>query len=258
MAVEYQLRGEVALVTLDRPDVYNSVDQTMAEELRAALARSGEEARAVVVTGAGRAFCAGADLADLAADYEAGSPNLAGVIRERFNPVIRALVEVPVPTVAAVNGVAAGAGIGLVMACDLRLGSEHASFISAFINVALIPDSGSTWFLTHSIGVSRAMEMAMTGRRVEAEEAVAFGLLHRIEDDVVESALELAGGFAEGPTGAYLATRRVLHAASSATLDQALSEEERVQGELGSLPAHMEGVSAFLAKRPPDFRASNE
>ncbi len=194
MAVGYQLRGEVALVTLDRPDVYNSVDQTMAEELTAALARAGAEARALVVTGAGRAFCAGADLADLAADYDSGNPNLAGVIRDRFNPVIHALVEVPLPTVAAVNGVAAGAGIGLAMACDLRLGSAQASFISAFINVALIPDSGSTWFLTHSIGVSRAMEMAMTGRRVEADEAAACGLLHRlVQDDVVEAALEAGG-----------------------------------------------------------------
>ena len=257
MAVGYQLRGDVALVTLDRPDVYNSVDQTMAEELTAALARAGTEARALVVTGAGRAFCAGADLADLAADYEAGNPDLAGVIHDRFNPVIRALVDVPVPTVAAVNGVAAGAGIGLAMACDLRLGSEYASFISAFINVALIPDSGSTWFLTHSIGVSRAMEMAMTGRRVEAEEAAASGLLHRlVEDDVVEASLEQAGLLAEGPTGAYLATRRVLHSASAATLDDALSEEERVQGELGSHPAHLEGVAAFLGKRRPDFRST--
>ncbi len=135
-------------------------------------------------------------------------------------------------------------------------GLEQASFISAFINVALIPDSGSTWFLTHSIGVSARHGDGDDRAPVAAEEAVASGLLHRIEDEVVESALELAGTLADGPTGAYLATRRALHAASSATLDQALSEEERVQGELGLSRPISRGCAPFSSKRTPDFRST--
>jgi 2-(1,2-epoxy-1,2-dihydrophenyl)acetyl-CoA isomerase len=258
VSVRFELRGEVALVTLDRPDVYNSVDVLLATGLVDAATRAGEEARAMVLTGAGKAFCAGADLADLGGDEEGRSTDLAALIRDRFNPVVVALTEAAVPTIAAVNGVAAGAGIGLAMACDLRVASDQASFVSAFINVALVPDSGSSWFLNRSVGLSRAMEIATSGRRVPADEAAAIGLVHRVvtRAHVVDEALAWADQLAAGPTGAYVATRKLLHRAAASTLAEALALEEQVQGELGFRAAHREGVRAFLEKRPPDFRSA--
>ena len=255
MGVTYERAGTVALLTLDRPDVFNSIDQAISDELGEGLARAGAEARAAVVTGAGKAFCAGADLGDLMSEYEADGPDLHRVITQRFNPVVDAVIASPGPTVAAVNGAAAGAGMGLALACDLRVMSERAFFMSAFINVALIPDTGSAWMLPHMVGVSRAMEIAMTGRRVPADEALEIGLAHRTAepDQLMETAMELATTLAAMPTEALLETRALLHAASAATMAVTLESEAVTQGELGSRPNHMEGMKAFLEKRSPEW-----
>jgi 2-(1,2-epoxy-1,2-dihydrophenyl)acetyl-CoA isomerase len=258
MSVTYILEGDLALITLDRPDVFNSIDQGIADGLIGAIARAGTEARAVVLTGSGKAFCAGADLGELRREYaEAGGPDLLSVITNRFNPVVEAVVGCELPVVAAVNGAAAGAGMGLALACDVRVMSTRAFFMSAFINVGLIPDSGSSWFLPAMIGVSRAMEIAMSGRRVDAEESHRLGLAAAISDPetLIDEAMRLAHRFADGPTVAYRATRRILHAAAASSLDVILAEEARVQGELGSLPTHAEGMAAFAEKRAPDFRS---
>lgn len=256
MAVTYTRDGDVAVVSISRPDVFNSINQAVTEGVAEALRTAGEQARAAVITGEGKAFCAGADLADLMEDYRAGTPDLERVIRARFNPLIRAVLEAPVPTVAAINGAAAGAGMGLALACDLRVMADSAFFMSAFINVALIPDSGTSWMLPHMVGVSRAMEITMSGRRVPAEEAAAIGLAHRVVpvDQVVEEAVSWARQLADGPTEAYLATRQLLHEAADTSLGQALEREAQEQGRLGILPAHLEGTAAFLEKRKPDFR----
>jgi len=255
-SVEYELAGDVAVVTLNRSAVYNAVDRALAADLLTALRRAATESRALVLTGAGKAFCSGADLADLAADYQKGGPDLAAVIEERFNPCIEALLAVPLPTVAAVNGAAAGAGLGLALAADLRVGTEAAFFMSAFIQVGLIPDSGTTWLLPAMVGLSRAREMAATGRRVGAQEAFDLGLLHRLvpADRLLSEALELAAQLADGPSHAFLATRRALLAGAASSLPEAFAYERRVQGELGTHPAHLEGVRAFLEKRKADFR----
>jgi 2-(1,2-epoxy-1,2-dihydrophenyl)acetyl-CoA isomerase len=255
LGVTYRQEGPVAILTLDRPDVFNSIDQSISDELAVSLQRAGRETGAAVVTGAGKAFCAGADLGDLMGEYEDGGPDLHRVITQRFNPAVTALIDSPVPTVAAVNGAAAGAGMGLALACDLRVMSERAFFMSAFVNVALIPDSGSAWMLPHMVGVSRAMEIAMTGRRVTADEAVAIGLSHRTveADQVLPTAIELASSLAAGPTEALVETRALLHAASAAALAATLEREAEVQGRLGSRPNHMEGMRAFLEKRPPNW-----
>lgn len=256
LGVTYRQDGAVAILTLDRPDVFNSIDQAISDELAEGLQRAGKEAKAAVVTGAGKAFCAGADLGDLMGEYEKGGPDLHRVITQRFNPAVDALIQSPVPTVAAINGAAAGAGMGLALACDLRVMSDRAFFMSAFINVALIPDSGSAWMLPHMVGVSRAMEIAMTGRRVTADEAEAIGLSHRTfePDQVLPSAIELASTLAAGPTEALLQTRALIHAASAAALGVTLEHEAEVQGRLGSQPNHIEGMNAFLEKRAPEWQ----
>ena len=258
MSVTYTLDRDVALITLDRPDVFNSIDQTITDGVIDGIDRAGSEARAVVLTGAGKAFCAGADLADLRREYaEAGGPDLLSVITNRFNPLVEALVASAVPTVAAVNGAAAGAGMGLALACDVRIMSTRAFLMSAFVNVGLIPDSGSSWFLPAMVGVSRAREIAMSGRRVAAEESHMLGLASSSSDPetLIDDAMRTARGFADGPTVASRSTRRILHAAAASSLQAIRDEEARVQGELGALPTHEEGMAAFAEKRSPDFRS---
>ena len=256
MGVTYELRNRVAVLTLNRPDVFNSIDQSITEGLVNGLELAGKEARAVLITGAGKAFCAGADLGDLMDDYQTGGPDLERVISERFNPIVDALISAPVPTVAAVNGAAAGAGMGLALACDLRIMSDRAFFMSAFINVALIPDTGSAWMLPHMVGLARAMDIAMTGRRVDAEEAVRIGLATQSVEpqELITVAERHAGGLAAGPTEALVATRRLLRSASAATMAETLKREAVTQGELGSRPNHLEGMNAFLEKRPPEWQ----
>lgn len=256
MSVSYELNDDVALLTLNRPDRFNAVTQELCDGLVAGLERAGSEARAAVITGAGKAFCSGADLSDLMGEYETGGPDLHRVIGDRFNPMVEGLLAAPVPTVAAVNGVAAGAGMGLALACDLRVMAESAFFLSAFIGLALIPDTGTTWLLPHHLGLSRAMEFTYSNRRMPAEEARDLGLTSEIVsvDKVVDTAVEVASGLADGPTEAYVATRRLLLAATHSDPAAALAAEREKQGELGTSPAHLEGMQAFLDKRTPDFR----
>lgn len=256
MSVTYEQHYDVALLTLDRPDRYNAVTQQLCDELVAGLARAGDEARAAVITGAGKAFCSGADLSDLMDEYDRGGPDLDSVIGSRFNPMVEALVDAPVPTVAAVNGAAAGAGMGLALACDIRVLSEDAFFLSAFIGLALIPDSGTTWLLPHHLGLSRAIDLTFSNRRMTAAEALDNGLTRDVvsRDEVVSRAQEIAAELADGPTAAYVATRRLLLGATRSDVATALAEERRLQGDLGTSPAHLEGMSAFLEKRSPDFR----
>lgn len=256
MAVSYELRDDVALLTLDRPDRFNAITQELCDGLVASLERAGAEARAAVITGSGKAFCSGADLSDLMGEYETGGPDLDRVIGERFNPIVEALLAAPVPTLAAVNGAAAGAGMGLALACDMRIMSNSAFFLSAFIGLALIPDTGSTWLLTHHLGMSRAMELTFSNRRMPAAEAHEVGLAAEVvpDEEVVDKALVVAAGLSNGPTAAYVATRRLLLGATTSDAATALAEERRTQGELGKTPAHLEGMQAFLEKRQPDFR----
>ena len=256
MAVTYEMHGDVALITLDQPDRYNAVDQDLCDGLVHGLGRAGAEARAAVITGAGKAFCSGADLSDLMDEYAVGGPDLHRVIGERFNPMVEALLEAPVPTVAAVNGAAAGAGMGIALACDLRVMAETSFFLSAFIGLALIPDTGTTWLLPHHLGLSRAIELTFSNRRLPAPEAAQLGLTSDVvaPEMVVDRALEVAETLANGPRDAYVATRRLLIAASSSDPRAALAEERATQGELGTSPNHLEGMNAFQEKRPPNFR----
>lgn len=257
MVVDYTVRGDVAILTVNRPDRYNAVNQEVCDGLLDGLHRAETEARALVLTGEGKAFCAGADLSDLSSEYERGGPDLAGVVASRFNPIVEALLGVGVPTIAAVNGPAAGAGMGIALACDLRVMAPGSYFVAAFIGLALVPDTGTTWLLPRHLGLSRAMELLFTNRRLGAEEAASLGLAHRLAaaDRLLDEATGWAGELAGLHPPAFVETRRLLHGATTTGLHAALEAERDAQGRLGTTPAHLEGMSAFLEKRRPDFRS---
>jgi len=255
MSVNYQLDGDVAVVTLSRPDRYNAIEVTLATGVIDAMERAGSESRAVVLTGEGKAFCSGADLSVLQAEDGEG-PDLAEFLDDVFHPMVHALTEAPVPVVAAVNGVAAGAGMGVALGCDIRVMSDSAFFMSAFTAIGLAPDSGTTYWLPQHVGVSKAIELAMTNKRVPADEAYRMGLCAEVvpDDEVVDKAVEMAKSLADMVPDSLVATRNLIRGATSLTFNEALQEEKREQGRLGKTAEHREGVAAFLEKRKPDYR----
>ncbi len=257
--VRYDRRGAVALITLDRPDALNSFTRQMHHDLWAVLdqAEADPAVRAAVVTGAGRGFCAGADLAEF--DFEPG-PDLVAradpgpVIDQAFNPTARRIQSLRFPVVAAVNGVAAGAGVSLAMTCDIAIAAPGASFIQAFSKIGLVPDAGGSWFLVERLGLARAMALAMTGDKLPAAQARDWGLIWDVADDPLAAALALAERLAAMPTRALVATRALLRDAGHRTLDEQLDAERDTQSALGRTHDYIEGVLAFREKRPPRFR----
>jgi 2-(1,2-epoxy-1,2-dihydrophenyl)acetyl-CoA isomerase len=257
--VVYEERGAVALVTLNRPDALNSFTRQMHRDLWAALdrAEANPQMRALVITGAGRGFCAGADLAEF--DFEPG-PDLVKradpgpVIDQAFNPTARRLQGLRMPVIAAVNGVAAGAGASLVMTCDIAIASPNASFIQAFSKIGLIPDAGGSWFLVERLGLARAMALAMTGDKLPAAQAKEWGLVWDVAEDCVGAAMALAERLATMPTQALVATRALLRDAGTRTLNQQLDAERDAQSALGRTHDYIEGVMAFREKRPARFK----
>ena len=255
MSVNYQLDGDVAIVTLNRPDRFNAIDAGLAAGVIESMGKAAAEARAVVLTGEGKAFCSGADLSVLQSDDDEG-PDLAQFLDDIFHPMVYALTDAAVPVVAAVNGVAAGAGLGVALGCDIRIMAKSAFFTSAFTAIGLAPDSGTTYWLPHHVGVSKAIELTMTNKRVSADEAYSLGLCAEVvpDDQVVDKTLELAGKLADMVPDSLVTTRNLIRGATSLTFHEALQEEKREQGRLGKTPEHREGVAAFLEKRKPDFR----
>lgn len=257
----YEERGNVALVTLNRPQALNSFTRAMHRDLQAALAQASArpDIRALVLTGAGRGFCAGLDLSEL--DLSPGEglidrANPGPIIDECFNPTARALMQLRMPTIAAVNGVAAGAGASLAMACDIAIASPQASFVQAFSKIGLIPDAGGSWLLTERLGLARAMGLALLGDKLPAQQALDWGLIWAVEDDPLAAALALAHRLAAMPTRALVATRGLLRGASTRTLEQQLEVERDTQAELGRTHDYIEGVTAFLQKRPAQFQGA--
>lgn len=256
MTAEYVRDGDVAVITMNRPDRFNAIDDDLSLAVVDYLGRAGREARAAVLTGAGKAFCSGADLGPLLEEYDQGSPDLATRLDRVFHPIVDAISGCAVPTLAAVNGVAAGAGMGLALGCDLRVMAQSAYFTSAFTAIGLVPDSGSTWLLPHHLGSALAIEMAFTNRRMSAEEALERGLCLAIAPDgeSVDLAIEHASRLADMPTDALISTRRLVHGSRRLSFAEALTAERGEQSRLGKTPAHAEGVRAFVEKRKPDFR----
>jgi 2-(1,2-epoxy-1,2-dihydrophenyl)acetyl-CoA isomerase len=247
----------IARVTLNRPERLNSFTTKMHEELRDALAavKADASARVLLLTGAGRGFCAGQDLSDRAVAPGNAPVDLGASIEANYIPLVLALQSFPMPVVCAVNGVAAGAGANIALACDLVIAAKSASFIQAFCKIGLIPDSGGTFFLPRLVGTARAMGLAMLGDKLSAQQAADWGLIWKcVEDaDLASTVDALLAQLAQAPTKGLVATRRALHAASHATLEAQLDLERDLQRELGYNADYREGVGAFLEKRPPQF-----
>jgi 2-(1,2-epoxy-1,2-dihydrophenyl)acetyl-CoA isomerase len=245
----------VATITLNRPDKLNSFTRAMHAELRDALDNvERARARAFVLTGAGRAFCAGQDLADL--DFTPGAAtDLGALIDENFNPLVRRLQQLPLPVIAAVNGTAAGAGANLALACDLTLAARSSSFIQAFVQIGLVPDTGGTWSLPRHVGLARALGLAITGDKLSAEKAEAWGMIWRVVDDsqLADDARKLATELAQQPTSAIAAIKRAIRAGVTHDLDAQLDLERDLQRTLGASHDYAEGVRAFIEKRAPRF-----
>jgi 2-(1,2-epoxy-1,2-dihydrophenyl)acetyl-CoA isomerase len=249
----------VQVLTLNRPASLNSFTQAMHAELREALdaAADDQRVRAVVITGNGRGFCAGQDLND--PDMPKGpdgKPDIAAVIEQNYRPLALRLQSMPVPVVCAVNGVAAGAGANFAFCCDIVLAARSASFIQAFSKIGLVPDCGGTWLLPRLVGRARAMALALTGDKLSASEAADFGMIWQVfdESELLVRAYALADRLAQMPTKALVATRQAFNDAQLLSLDDALSLEARVQGELGSAHDFAEGVAAFQQKRTAVFK----
>jgi 2-(1,2-epoxy-1,2-dihydrophenyl)acetyl-CoA isomerase len=248
----------IARITLNRPDRLNSFTTAMHAELRDALAKvaSDKSVRVLLLTGAGRGFCAGQDLSDRAVAPGASPVDLGESIENNYRPLVVGLRNLPLPVGCAVNGVAAGAGANIALACDIVVAARSASFIQAFCKIGLIPDSGGTYFLPRLLGTARAMGLAMLGEKLTAEQAQEWGLIWKCVDDAqLGSTVDaLLGQLAQAPTRGLAAIKRALYGSANATLDEALAVERDVQRELGYSADYREGVDAFLNKRTPDFK----
>jgi 2-(1,2-epoxy-1,2-dihydrophenyl)acetyl-CoA isomerase len=254
--VLYELRDGVATITLNRPDAMNSLTVEMKAALRAAVERAAadEAVRAVLLTGAGRAFCAGQDLREHAAALDAGQ-GLGGSLQDHYNPIVRAITSMRKPVVAAVGGVAAGAGASLAFACDLIIASERASFATAFTKIGLAPDSGMSWTLQRLVGRAKAAELLLLAEPVPAAQALELGLVNQVApaDQLATVAQTLAGRLAAGPTAAYAAVKEALDHAAAHDLAAALDKEAELQEACARTADHVSATRAFLKKEQPVF-----
>lgn len=257
--IRFEVQGSIARLTLNRPDKMNSFNAAMHAELRVALdlVQEDKAIRVLVLTGAGRGFCAGQDLSDKQVQFVPGeaAPDLGEVVEQNYKPLILRLQNLRVPTIAAVNGMAAGAGASLALACDLVIACKSASFLQAFSKVGLIPDTGGTWFLPQRVGMARAMGLALLADKLSAEKAADWGLIWAAVDDAefVATVDALAAQLSTAPTKALVRTRQAMHAAPGHTLEQQLSMEGGFMRELGGSADFTEGVAAFIGKRAPNF-----
>lgn len=250
--------GPVAWITLNRPDRLNALTATMSGELEDAFTDAGEDehVRCIVLTGEGRGFCAGQDLTEFEAAYRAGDrPDIAEHLRTSYHRMIPIVVQTPKPVIAAINGVAAGAGLSLALACDIRVASDEAKFTQAFVKIGLIPDSGGSYLLPRAVGYPKALELSITGDLIDSKTALDIGLVSRVvaaasfRDDVSA----LASRLASMPTLAIAATKALLQGSLNLNLDEALDQEAIAQAAMGRTQDHIEGVNAFVEKRDPRF-----
>ncbi len=255
-SILFDISAGIARLTLNRPDRLNSFNTAMHAEVREALGLlANSEARVLVVTGAGRGFCAGQDLGDRAVAPGGAAVDLGDSIEKNYKPLVLALRSLPMPVIAAVNGVAAGAGANIALACDLVVAARSASFVQAFSKLGLIPDSGGTWFLPRLVGNARAMGLALLGDKLPAAQAAQWGLIWRcVEDAELSAVVEgLATQFASAPTRGLARTKQAMYEGWGRTLESQLDIERDYQRELGRSADYAEGVAAFTQKRPPNF-----
>jgi 2-(1,2-epoxy-1,2-dihydrophenyl)acetyl-CoA isomerase len=247
----------VLSLTLNRPDKLNAFNPEMHKLLREALEEARDEAgvRAVLLTGSGRGFCAGQDLSERNVSADAAPIDLSVSLGSHYNPLVRRLLALPKPVVCAVNGVAAGAGANIALACDIVLAARSASFVQSFSKLGLVPDSGGTYFLPRLVGSARAMGLALLAERLSAEDAERWGLIWKAVDDarLMEEASAIARIFAVGPTKGYGLIKKALHASAGNSLDSQLDLERDLQREAGLSADYREGVGAFMQKRKPQY-----
>ena len=257
-SVLVSLEGGVQTITLNRPEKLNAFNPEMHNALRAALERAADrdEIRAVLLTGAGRAFCAGQDLSERDVSPGAAPIDLSVSLGSHYNPLVRRLRALPKPIVCAVNGVAAGAGANIALACDVVIAARSASFVQAFSRIGLVPDSGGTYFLPRMVGTARAIGLALLADKLPAEEAERWGLIWKAVDDaqLMNEASSVTKALAAGPTKGYGLIKRAMHASATNTLDAQLDLERDLQREAGLSEDYREGVTAFKEKRAPRFK----
>jgi len=257
MYIVFEIEQGVARLTLNRPDVLNSFNRAMARELCDALASiaTNDAVRAVLLTGAGRGFCAGQDLAEASPRPDGSLPDLGDFVREGYNPIIRAIRTLEKPVVCAVNGVAAGAGANLAFACDIVFASRDASFIQSFAKIGVIPDSGGTFILPRIVGLQRATALTMLAEKITAEQAEEWGLVYRVVEPpaLVDVTFTVAAQLATQPTRGLGLIKRAFNRSLGVDLDKQLDYEEELQREAGRTADYAEGVRAFLEKRKPRF-----
>jgi 2-(1,2-epoxy-1,2-dihydrophenyl)acetyl-CoA isomerase len=253
-----ELKDGVFTITLNRPDKLNSFNDKMFVELTDAFKQVERDAsaRTVIVTGAGKGFCAGQDLSSAKDRMMSGEMSYGHHLRETYNPLIIRIMSLPKPIIAAINGAAAGAGMSLAMACDLRLAAESASFLQAFVKVGLVPDAGSSWLLQRLVGKTRAMDLMLTGKKIGAKEALEWGLVNQVlpNDDLMKVTNELAQLLAVMPTKAIGLIKRMTDYSATHTLAESLDNEADMQELAGRTADHREGLMAFLEKRAANFK----
>ncbi len=253
----FEVTGGVAKLTLNRPKALNSFTSDMHQDVRDAMAtvRSDADIRCLLITGSGRGFCAGQDLGDRAVTGDGEVPSLGDSVEKNYNPLIRSIMTLPKPVVCAVNGVAAGAGSSIALACDIVLAARSASFIQAFCKIGLVPDSGGSWNLPRAVGSARAKGLALLGDRLPAETAEQWGLIWKcVDDDALQTeATAMADHFASQPTYALGRIKKLLLESPDNTLFEQLEAEKDAMQELGQSDNYREGVAAFMEKRPPKF-----
>lgn len=255
--IQFEVTDGIARLTLNRPDRLNSFNTTMHAEVRTALAGlvDGSTARVLVITGAGRGFCAGQDLGDRAVAPGGSAVDLGDSIEKNYKPLVMTLRNLPMPVIGAVNGVAAGAGANIALACDLVVAARSASFVQAFAKLGLVPDSGGTWFLPRLVGTARAMGLAFLGDKLSAEQAAQWGLIWRCVEDAEFAGVvdALARQLAAAPTRGLARTKQAIYESWERSLEQQLDTERDFQSELGRTADYAEGVAAFGEKRTPKF-----
>ena len=250
--ITYAVADNIAVITLDRPDVMNALSTQMRAEITHAVRTGGQNARCVVLTGAGRAFCSGQDLGDRA---NAANIDLERTLRDEYQPMLNAITDCPVPTISAVNGAAAGAGANLALGADIVIASESAFFMQAFTKIGLIPDAGGTYFMPRQIGMAKAMGAALFADKITASQAERWGMIWECVPDAefAQTWKARANHLAQGPTAAYAEAKNAIRASFENTLEEQLTLEAKLQGKCGKTRDFKEGVIAFLDKRPAEF-----